>query len=480
MNYFKKIWYKLKEFIFKNHTNDEFVVSKEKEILKNDLNIEEIYISIENASSNKEKIDLLNKVAEYNTAKSIIEYVTEKKSENILINKSVKRLYDLYELRIEIKQHEEKRAALNYKKSQISVAEKPDTIIIEKQIENLYIIINQPAPIFKISFDAVDFNVSHFDNFLNNKSIYRNYKQRENQKVKLEESYKNQIRKQLSYLENLLVQNSLDEAKKIITSLKKSIKPGYQNELIRLTRAIEKLKEKELLLFRNQQEKLQKQQEKRVAELKLIEEHKLAKQEKQILLKNIESNKTKEKQNKLNALLNKKTNWREFQKVLQENNITSFYHFTCQQNIKSIIQNGGLYSWFYADSNGIQIPFPGGDTLSRSLDTKYGLKDYVRLSFCNNHPMQYRLNNRGVILVLLEIDLEVAYFNETQFSNINAADSNHKHGFNIENLLQVKFSATKRNYLRNDDPDFKFHQAEVLVKTWVPIEYITNLNKKVL
>ena len=100
MNYFKKIWYKLKEFIFKNHTNDEFVVSKEKEILKNDLNIEEIYISIENASSNKEKIDLLNKVAEYNTAKSIIEYVTEKKSENILINKSVKRLYDLYELRI--------------------------------------------------------------------------------------------------------------------------------------------------------------------------------------------------------------------------------------------------------------------------------------------------------------------------------------------------------------------------------------------
>ena len=100
----------------------------------------------------------------------------------------------------------------------------------------------------------------------------------------------------------------------------------------------------------------------------------------------------------------------------------------------------------------------------------------IRVSFCTDHPMQFRLEQRGRNLVLLKIDVEVAYFENTIFCNINATDSNHKKGQNIEDLERIRFSATKRTFVSREDPDFKHHQAEVLVKTWIPLEHITNIN----
>jgi len=175
--------------------------------------------------------------------------------------------------------------------------------------------------------------------------------------------------------------------------------------------------------------------------------------------------------------LSKKANWRDFQRVLQENGITAFYHFTDFQNLKSIKENNGLFSWHYADSNGIVINFPGGDTLSRDLDKRYGMQDFVRVSFCTDHPMQYRLEQRGRNLALLKVDIEVAYYENTIFCNINATDSSHKKGNHLEDLERIRFLATKRNFVSKEDPDFKHHQAEVLVKTWIPLEHITNINK---
>jgi len=175
-------------------------------------------------------------------------------------------------------------------------------------------------------------------------------------------------------------------------------------------------------------------------------------------------------------LLEKKPNWQEFQQVLQQNGITTLYHFTDRANIRSIKERGGLFSWYYCDNNGIAIPRTGGDTLSRQLDKQYNLHDFVRLSFCNDHPMQRRLQQNGYDLVLLKVKIDVAYFGETRFSDINAADSGHSNGKELKDLKQVNFKATQRNYVRNDDPEFKQHQAEVLVKTWIPLEYITNIN----
>ena len=90
--------------------------------------------------------------------------------------------------------------------------------------------------------------------------------------------------------------------------------------------------------------------------------------------------------------------------------------------------------------------------------------------------MAYRLQQQGIPLVLLKIDIEVATWKDTKFSNINAADSNHSHGGNISDLRKVDFEAVKRNYVSRDDDDFKTHQAEVMVKTFIPAKYIINLD----
>ena len=65
------------------------------------------------------------------------------------------------------------------------------------------------------------------------------------------------------------------------------------------------------------------------------------------------------------------------------------------------------------------------------------------------------------------------------FSDINAADSSHRHGGSIEDLKRVNFNAVKRNYVSRDDVDFKLHQAEVMVKTFIPVRYILNLDSPI-
>lgn len=170
-----------------------------------------------------------------------------------------------------------------------------------------------------------------------------------------------------------------------------------------------------------------------------------------------------------------KDDWRDFQKVLDDNGVQYLYHFTAVKNIPSIKRHGGLYSWSYLRDKGVNIPCQGGDYKSKELDEYYGLEDYVRLSFCDDHPMKYRLEQEGVEMVVLKIKPVVALLKDVQFSDMNAADSRHKHGKTLYHLQKVNFAATKKHYLRSDDPDFKPHQAEVMVRTFVPLEYIVNL-----
>jgi len=157
--------------------------------------------------------------------------------------------------------------------------------------------------------------------------------------------------------------------------------------------------------------------------------------------------------------------------------VTRFYHFTDSQNLIRIKQLGGLYSWYYCVHNGIDIPNPGGDSDSRRLDTRHGLQDYVRLSFCDDHPMAYRKHKEGSSIVLLYIDVDVAAFKETLFTDRNAASNSFSHGGDYEGLLKINISATKRNYVsRNQGEIFHQHQAECMIKTFIPLKYITNID----
>lgn len=164
--------------------------------------------------------------------------------------------------------------------------------------------------------------------------------------------------------------------------------------------------------------------------------------------------------------------------IFEQNGICYLYHFTAKENLDSIREHGGLYSWDYCDKHNIRISTAGGGDLSRSLDKGVHLEDYVRLSFCRDHPMAYRVWQRtGKDIVLLKIKLDVAYIPETRFTDINAADGNFKIGADANFIAgHINFRATKRTRVKNTDPDFKLHQAEVLVKTFVPIDYIINID----
>lgn len=215
-----------------------------------------------------------------------------------------------------------------------------------------------------------------------------------------------------------------------------------------------------------QEEKERKDKERREAETQRLAEQALEKERAEMA-----------ERERLQSLCSQiKTDANDIKELLMENGIRCFYHFTDKRNLQSIKRHGGLLSWHYCRTHDINIPCQGGDSDSERYDMRYGLEDFVRLSFCSDHPMAFRLKKKGCNLVLLKIRTDVAWFKNTMFSDINAADSLHSHGGELENLQNVDFRAVKRTFVSREDDDFKTHQAEVMVKTFVPIEYIMNID----
>jgi hypothetical protein len=168
-----------------------------------------------------------------------------------------------------------------------------------------------------------------------------------------------------------------------------------------------------------------------------------------------------------------KPDWREFEKIVEANHITRLYHFTDKANLPAIRKHGGLYSWSYCETNGIRIPRPGGNELSRQLDTRANLQDYVRLCFNTNHPMLINLQRAEQITdpVHLEIDPQVIYWASTQFSDMNATDNSAVVGEKLEHFRNINFRLAMA-YNWNGEMEKKWRQAEVLVKTHVPLGLI--------
>lgn len=234
-------------------------------------------------------------------------------------------------------------------------------------------------------------------------------------------------------------------------------------EAKRKAEELKKEKERERLRKqREEEEKLRKEQEALKYEEKLASEEQIRRNEIERLTALV--TRTKDDANKILQYLRMK-------------GITRFYHFTDRQNLMKIKQYGGLYSWYYCEQNGIDIPNPGGDPNSRRYDRMHGLEDYVRLSFCNDHPMAWRKYQEGSKLLLLYVDIDVAGFKDTLFTDRNAASSSFTCGGAYDDLLNVNILATQRNYVsRAEGEIFSQHQAECMIKTFIPIKYITNID----
>jgi len=175
-------------------------------------------------------------------------------------------------------------------------------------------------------------------------------------------------------------------------------------------------------------------------------------------------------------VVHRRPDWMEFKKVLDAHGITKLYHFTDRANLESIKQKGGLYSWEYCEQHGIEISRPGGNELSRNLDKRYGLQDFVRLSFHNDLPMLHiaRQDGRIVNPVMLQVDPEVVFWESTQFCDGNATAKIAKTGDSLGHLNGVRFDIINGRRWA-DDLEMHYIQAEVLVRTHVPALLIRNL-----
>lgn len=178
--------------------------------------------------------------------------------------------------------------------------------------------------------------------------------------------------------------------------------------------------------------------------------------------------------------MDKKSNWQEFKVVMDEHRITKLYHFTDRDNLESIIKNGGLYSWMDCDRKGIKINKPGGSLESRQLDSSRKLEDYVRVSFTTQHPMMYVAMRDGRISnpVILEIDPEVIYWKDTCYSNMNATIHRIRPniGGSLSDFKQIHFQSVKvHKHFDLPEEEQPYFQAEILVKNFIPLEYIKNI-----
>ncbi len=167
--------------------------------------------------------------------------------------------------------------------------------------------------------------------------------------------------------------------------------------------------------------------------------------------------------------------WKSINPFLDYVKIDKFYHFTDKRNLQSIIDNSGLYTWNGLKNRNINGYINSNDT-SHSLDKRKGLENYVRLSFTDYHPMSsYVRDQKNIELIWLEIDRSVALFEDTLFSNMNATDNNVIVSGEFDFLKKLNFSIFKDRYSLLESYEKKQYQSEILVKDFLPLEYITNL-----
>jgi len=170
-----------------------------------------------------------------------------------------------------------------------------------------------------------------------------------------------------------------------------------------------------------------------------------------------------------------KENREKFRNYLLSKGITCFYHITEENKIDSIKKVGGLLSSKRCMDEGIVMPVREDMAQSRDIDAKLGLEDYARLSFCKRLGKIDERKKEGANLVRLCISIDVAMFEQTLFTDIEATHRGLHVGPRYEDLLMVDIDATQKENILPNDADYLKSQAEVLVKGFVPLKYITNI-----
>jgi hypothetical protein len=161
---------------------------------------------------------------------------------------------------------------------------------------------------------------------------------------------------------------------------------------------------------------------------------------------------------------------------LTDNGIKCLYHFTDKDRLNSIIRHGGLLSYKRCLDDAVVMPIRTDMAASRDIDAEFGLEDYARRSFCRDLPKVEERKKAGAELVLLKISLEVATFEDTEFTDMEATLKQMRHGNSFDDLKRVNLQATQKPAYLLSDLEYMQKQAEVLVKCFIPLKYIKNVN----
>lgn len=399
--------------------------------------------------------------------------------------------FDIAIVEDEIKDLNHRLLQLKVEQAKIKNINLSSKIVFQKQLDSLEKNFGKTDRTFKLprNWNKNKSDVKSIDDIFEKNSLAKIYRKRELEREKVEQATKQEIERLIKIIQGKIRSKKFKDTKEQLGNLRKLIsslrnlkhKTKYQKRLSELTKLLQKTEieeekkrqAKELEKKRKEAERKRKEEEKRRKEAKEAQE-KIDKEERER-----QEELEKERQYLESLSTTKKDNWEDFRAILQNNNISILYHFTDISNITSIKRNGGLYSWSYCDKKSIIINKPGGGTLSRDLDRRYNLQDYVRLSFTRNHPMMYVARNEGRIPnpIVLKVSTEVVYWINTMYSDMNATKTGHSVGSSIEYLHNIHFDTVRQNnHFDLSDTEKKYYQAEILVKTWIPIEYITNIN----
>ena len=161
--------------------------------------------------------------------------------------------------------------------------------------------------------------------------------------------------------------------------------------------------------------------------------------------------------------------------VLRRYGCLTLFHFTDASNVESIRKHG-LMSASSITKQEI-VSTMNSDELSRNLDQACGLQDYVRLSFNTNNPMRFVAVKEKRISkpVLVVIKLDVVSRPGVLFSDCNAT---RKDAVISPRPEVVRFDVVKAlNQFQVKQSLRHFYQAEVLVPSPLPPEFIVDFRK---
>lgn len=421
-------------------------------------------------------------------ASQILEIVNELEDSFTSDSNLNNKLESLQELKIELETLEQKISLLRFKLGQEKAIQERDISYLNNQIDLLYshcryleLSIEGIYSIPKFDFDK---KLNDFELTLDSLSLTSIFQKREKIRLDTKVAHNKLLSIKLTELEQHISRIKFDEAKKSIRELSTLIEIDDIKAKIRFGKLKTKLelKESEFLKRKSNStyQKINDEAEEVGSKEYEAKNRELLEQKELIDLERFQIQKIQlGKKRELTKFLTLKYNWVDFKGYLDQNNINELYHFTDKANLKSIIKEGGLYSWDYCDKSQIHINYPGGNTTSRTLDKLKKLEDFVRLSLVKDHPMKYialrdqRIHNP----ITLKIKPEVCYFEETQFSTRNANSGNAEIGNTLNDLKNINLEIIRvPSYLDLSNEQKPFFQAEILVKRWIPLDNIINLS----